>query len=187
VKATLNLAARHNQARHLAATIARWLLPLLGCWLLYLAISQGIAAQHRQGLKKELAALNVRVRAENPPISRTLSPGEIKRQEEEIAFINGLVAKDNFAWTELLGRLEKAMTQGITLTGIEPNYQEGSLRIAGLAEDVSALRGYLTSLLNSDSLAAAYLLQQETRMVKDQQDGEHAVVAFRIEIQKAFR
>jgi Tfp pilus assembly protein PilN len=187
VKATLNLAARHNQARHLAATIARRLLPLLGCWLLYLLISQGLIMHRQQSLKKELARLVARVRVDEPPVPRNISAEEIKRQEEELAFINGLVAKDNFAWTELLGRLEKAMTQGITLTGIEPNYQEGSLRIAGLAEDVSALRGYLTSLLNSDSLAAAYLLQQETRMVKDQQDGEHAVVAFRIEIQKAFR
>jgi Tfp pilus assembly protein PilN len=187
VRATLNLAAGHNRARHLATTIARWLLPLLGGWLIYLLISQGLVIHRRQSLNNDLADLVARVRAENSPLSRTLSPGEIKHLEEDIAFINGLVAKDQFSWTELLGRLEKATTQGITLTGIEPNYRDGSLQVAGLAEDVAALRGYLTSLLNSDSLAAAYLQQQETRKVKDPFDQEHAVVAFRIEIQRAFR
>lgn len=187
MKATLNLAAGHNLARHLATMIARWLLPLLGGWLIYLLISQGLVMHRRQSLKNDLADLAARARAENPPISRTLSPGEIKHLEKEIAFINGLVAKDQFSWTELLDRLEKATTKGITLTGIEPDYRKGSLQVAGLAKDVGALRGYLSSLLNSDSLAAAYLLQQETRKVKDPFDREHAVVAFRIEIQRAFR
>jgi Tfp pilus assembly protein PilN len=186
VKTTLNLASGQNRTLHLAATIARWLLPLLGCWLLILLISQGMALHLRQDLEKELNGVSARVRAEKPHVSRTFSAAEIKCQEGEIAFINGLIAKDRFSWTELLGRLEKAMTRGITLTGIQPDYREGNLQISGFAENVDALRGYLTSLLHSDTLAAAYLLQQEARKVKDRSDREHPVVAFRIEIQRAF-
>jgi len=185
VKTTLNLAARHHQAGYMAATVARWLLPLLGLCLLYLLISQGMALTRRNSLEKDLAGMRATVPAENRP-ARTVSAEAIKRQAEGIAFMDGLVAKDRFSWTKLLDRLEKTLTDGITLTGIEPHYREGSLQIAGLAEDVTALRRYLSSLLRSESLREAYLLQQETRKLKGQFDREQAVVVFRIEIKKAF-
>lgn len=187
MKTNLNLAVRHNLVWHLSVTIARWLLPLLGCWLLYLLVSQGMALHLRQNLEKERAELTAKVRSEYPAVPRAVSAEAIKRQEEEMAFVNTLAVKDRFSWTELLGRLEKALTQGITLTGIEPNNQAGSLQIAGLAEDVGALQEYLTSHLHTESLSDVYLLQQESRKIKVRDGREQSVVAFRIEIQKAFR
>lgn len=187
MKATLNLATRHNLVRHLAVTIARWLVPLLGCWFLYLLTCQGMALHRLRALEKERAGLTAKVPAEHSAKARPVSPEEITRQEEKIVFIEALAAKDRFSWTELLGRLEKTLTQGITLTGIEPNYGDDSLQIAGMAKDVGALREYLTSLLHTKSLAEVYLLQQEVRKIKDRGGREQSVVAFRIEIKKAIR
>lgn len=185
MKATLNLAARHRQAAYMAATFARWLLPLLGLCLLSLLISLGMALHRRKSLETDLSGMIAKLPADNRP-ARTVSAEEIKRQAEAIAFMDSLAAKDRFSWTKLLDRLEKTLTDGITLTGIEPNYREGSLQIAGLAEDVTALQRYLSSLLRSESLREAYLLQQETRKLKSHLDREHAVVVFRIVINKAF-
>lgn len=183
---TFNLATRLNQVRFLAETLAKWLLPFLWAWLIYLLISQGVALRHRKSLMVKLAGVQAKVRADNPPVSRAISSEAIKRQEKDIVFIDALVAKDRFSWTELLGRLEQAMTAGITLTGIEPDYSDRSLQITGLAENVDALRAYLDSLLNSDSLNAAYLLRQDNKKIKDRFEREHPVVGFRVEIQKAF-
>ncbi|ABA87395.1 type II secretion system protein PulN, putative [Syntrophotalea carbinolica DSM 2380] len=187
MKTTLNLAVRHNLVWHLSVTIARWLLPLLGCWLIYLLVSQGMVLHRWQNLEKERVALTAKVRSEYPAASRPVSAEAIKRQEDEMAFVNTLAAKDRFSWTELLGRLEKALTQGITLTGIEPNTQVGSLQITGLAENVGTLQKYLTSHLHTESLSDIYLLRQEFRKIKVQGGQEQSVVAFRIEIKKAFR
>jgi Tfp pilus assembly protein PilN len=187
VKGSLNLASPRNRAQHLAATIARRLLPLLVCWLVCLLIGQGLALHRRRQLAEELSALAARVKAASPPVSKTLSAGDYKRQAADLSFADSLIAKDRFSWTDLLDRLEGTLTREVTLTRIEPDYKERSLRLAGLAENVEALRRYLSSLLHSDSLSAAYLLGQETKKIKDSHGREQAVVVFQIEIRKAFQ
>ncbi len=186
MKTTLNLASRHNRTQHLAAMIARPLLPLMACWLIYLLISQGLLLNRQKALKQELAALDAEVVSSTPQALGNLSAKDYQRQETAIAFINGLAARDRFSWIDLLGRLEETLTKGVSLSQIAPNYQQRSLQLTGLAENVQALRGYLSSLLRSDSLAAAYLLQQDSRKIKDRYGREHRAVTFSIEIQKAF-
>lgn len=186
MKATLNLASRRNRAQQIAAMIARPLVPLLACWLIYLLLSQGLLWHRQQALKQELLALDAAVLSGSPQALGNLSAKDYKRQAVAIAFINGLTAKERFSWIELLGRLEETLTKGVTLTQIAPNYQQRSLQLTGLAENVQTLQGYLGSLLHSDSLSAAYLLQQDSRKVKDRFGREHRAVTFSIEIQKAF-
>ena len=186
MKATLNLASRRNRFQQMATMVARPLLPLLACWLIYLLLSQGLLWHRQQSLKQDLAALDASVLSGTPQTLSNLSAKDYKRQATAIAFIDKLSAKDHFSWIELLGRLEATLTKGVTLSQIAPNYQQRSLQLTGVAENVQALQGYLSSLLRSESLAAAYLLQQDSRKVKDRFGREHRAVTFSIEIQRAF-
>jgi hypothetical protein len=187
MKGSLNLASPRNRAQHLTATIARRLLPVLVCWLACLLIAQGLALHRRRHLAEELTGLAARVKAVSLPASGPLSAGDYKRQAADLSFADSLIAKDRFSWTDLLDRLEGTLTRGVTLTRIEPDYKERSLRLAGMAENVEALQRYLSSLLHSDSLSAAYLLGQETKKIKDSHGREQAVVVFQVEIKEAFK
>jgi Tfp pilus assembly protein PilN len=170
----------------MAATAACYLLPWLGCWLLYLSISQGLAWHRQQQLRQELTELSARVGVEQAPLAPAISPADHARQSADLQFANALIAKDRFSWTDLLDRLEKTLTKDVTLTRIEPDHEKRSLRLAGMAENVAALRKYLSSLLRSDSLANAFLLRQDARKIKDRYGREHTIVAFQLVIQKAF-
>lgn len=186
MKATLNLADPRHRARYIVGTLARYLLPLLGCWLLFLLISQGRIIYHRHQLRKELDALSSQVKTVQPEPAIQISAKDQARQEADIRFVNDIITKDQFSWIELLDRLEKTLIDGVTLMRIEPDYKERSLQLSGMAENVDALKSYLTSLLGSDTLAAAFLLRQNTQTFKDRYNREHPAIAFQIAIQKAF-
>lgn len=186
MKITLNIASPHNKAQGIAYKIAHLLMPLFTCLFLYLLITQCLSWNHQQDLKLRLDELNAAVLSTKPQTPGNLSTEDFERQNASMAFINDLEAKDRFSWIELLGRLEESLSSGVTLIQIVPNYSQHSLQVIGLAENITSLRGYLNSLLHSDTLREAYLLQQASFKIKNHFGREHRAIKFNIEIQKAF-
>ncbi len=114
------------------------------------------------------------------------SPEEYKRLRERIAFFNSVLAKDTFRWTDLLGRLENLVPEGIGLRSIQPDFRGRSIRISGLARNLDKLQDFLDRLLVSDDFAAVYLLNQaRIDQGRDQQGGGNEL-SFSLVLEGAF-
>lgn len=74
-------------------------------------------------------------------------------------------------WSELLDALEHAQNDSIALLAIEPNAEQGKLRLSGEAKDMDALVGYIRSLDGKAGLSELRLLTQQAK----QSDPQHPV------------
>ena len=79
----------------------------------------------------------------------------------QLTFANGLIAKESFRWTELLGDLESVAEPQVRITEIRPDFKNGSLQLAGQAKTVADLRQYLDTLIASPVFSKVYLLRQD--------------------------
>lgn len=185
MKLTLNLASRTYLNRR-ALTTFYWVLiaalvALLAFNLLFFYRSQVQAQQIRAHLE-ELDRDLVKGQGEAQTFNQTA-------YEELLASVeaaNGIIAKDSFRWSELLGRLEELVPAGVALRAIQPDFKAGSLTLQGVAEDIPQLRTFLDQLVADERLGDATLLQQARTLVKDPSGAESEVVAFSIAVKGAF-
>ncbi|AMV72778.1 hypothetical protein JCM30471_12940 [Desulfuromonas carbonis] len=142
-----------------------------------------------QESQKLRAAIVQMERAAQPEVGTAevrFSAEEYQRLRERIAFFNGVLAKDTFRWTDLLGRLERLVPAGIGLRSIQPDFRGRSLRISGLARNLDKLQNFLDRLLASEDIAAVYLLNQARIEPGRGQTGGGEELSFSLVLEGAF-
>jgi hypothetical protein len=113
------------------ALVAMLTLALLG-FAVYQWRSTRESANKSSELRQEISRLE-RERAENQTI---LNRPENRSTRERSQFINGLIVRKSFSWTQVFADLEKAMPARVHLLSITPELKEGrqieiNMRIAG--------------------------------------------------------
>lgn len=182
MKLTLNLASRTYLNRRALVTfywlVIAALVALLCFNLVFFLRSQTQARQikaHLQELERDLAKGQGEVQAFNQRDYETMLT--------QIEAVNGIIVKDSFRWSALLGHLETLVPEGVALRSIQPDFKTGVLELQGVAEDVPKLRRLLDQLVADERLGDVNLLQQAHVQEKRATGTESSLVAFSIVIQ----
>jgi hypothetical protein len=184
MKLTLNLADRsyvHKRSLHLFYAVT------LVAMAICSAVQGGLALRlHRQEQQVEarLQALQ-QAKASQQPVAQ-LSPKALQALRQEVALANDILARDSFRWTVMLDRLEEVVQDGITIRSLQPDYREGSLRLAASARGLPQLGTFLDQLLASGFFSDVYLLDQATAKVKDSAGAERTAITFSLQLKGAF-
>lgn len=185
MKLTLNLASRTYLNRRALITfywvLIAALLALLVFNLLFFYRSQVQAQQikaHLEELDRDLA--------KGQGEAQTFNQQAYEGLLAEVDAANGIIAKDSFRWTDLLGQLEQLVPEGVALRSIQPEFKDRSLDLQGVAKDIPQLRTFLDHLVADERLGQASLLQQTRILLKIPDGGEQDVVAFSISVKGAF-
>jgi len=109
-----------------------------------------------------------------------------QRVLQRVAFFNGVLEKDSFSWTHLLGRLETLVPQGVGLRSIQPDFHGRSLKISGLARNLDKLQKFLDNLLTTKDFSAVYLLNQARQASRQGRAGGSEELSFSIVLEGAF-
>jgi hypothetical protein len=183
-KLTLNLASRvpiNRRALYVMYTVVTGVLTLIMIFNLFQL--KGMQAQSRK-LRTYLAEAGVATTVLQRP--ETVTKAQIQRQHKEIADVNDLLMGNAFRWTALLGRLEEAAIEGVSLRSIQPDYREGALRITGLVRRMEILEKYLDGLIAAPHFSDVFLLQQSTVTVRHEHGGERQAINFSLVLKGAF-
>ena len=185
MKLTLNLASRTYLNRRALVTFY-WVLivalvALLVFNLLFFYRSQ-VQAQQIRGHLEELDRDLVKGQGE----AQTFNQAAYEDLLIEVEAANGIITKDSFRWSELLGQLEELVPEGVALRSIQPDFKSGSLALQGISEDIPQLRTFLDQLVADERLGEATLLQQSRIKVKDPSGQESNAVAFSVDVKGAF-
>jgi len=111
-----------------------------------------------------------------------VSAGQFEQRREEVSFINRLLEKDGYRWTELLSQLEEHAFSGIVIKSIQPDFKARTLAISGYARELSHLRRFIDNLIESRDYREVYLLDQGVEKVKDRSGIEREAIAFNISL-----
>ncbi|WP_303722210.1 PilN domain-containing protein [Malonomonas rubra] len=98
----------------------------------------------------------------------------------EVAFINQLLERDSFRWTDLLSKLEKQAFSGVAVKSIKPDFKDNSLELSGYARELSHLRKFIDNLISSEEFSEVYLLKQSQQKIKDRDGRERKAIAFEL-------
>lgn len=185
MKLTLNLASRTYLNRR-GLTTLYWVLiaalvALLAFNLVFFYRSQAQARQIR-GHLEELDRDMIKGQGEAQTFNQTAYEALLASVEAA----NGIIAKDSFRWSELLGQLEQLVPAGVALRSIQPDFKAGSLTLQGVADDIPQLRTFLDQLVADERLGDATLLQQARLELQDPEGQESTVVAFSVAVKGAF-
>ncbi len=185
MKLTLNLASRTYLNRR-GLTTLYWVLiaalvALLAFNLVFFYRSQAQARQIR-GHLEELDRDLIKGQGEAQTFNQTAYEALLASVEAA----NGIIAKDSFRWSELLGQLEQLVPAGVALRSIQPDFKAGSLTLQGVADDIPQLRTFLDQLVADERLGDATLLQQARIELQDPAGQESTVVAFSVAVKGAF-
>ena len=115
-----------------------------------------------------------------------LNPEEVRRQQEKIAFVNDILHRDSFRWTQMFDRLEESAVEGVSVRSLQPDYKDRSLQLRGVAAGVDELRSYLDSLIASPHFSEVLLLEQSRTEVGEATGVKRTALAFSIVLRGAF-
>lgn len=98
-------------------------------------------------------------------------------QLDEAAIVNSAIRQIALPWPALFKTLESTNQEGIKLLVLEPNVQQQSLRVVGVAMDVDSMMRYMNELNQQKTLKNVILLSQESIEVNQQKAIEFVVEA----------
>lgn len=98
-----------------------------------------------------------------------------------IGIANEILLLDSYRWTSLLDQLEAHVVDGISISGLQPDYKSGTMKLSGRAETIDDLRKFIDSLSQSDVFTHVFLKDQRAEKTKD--DFTEAI-SFSVEFQK---
>lgn len=183
MKLTINLSTRTYLNRRALfgwyGFIGFCLLVLLGFyfWSVYLGYSQ------KRILESRLGEISQKIE-ELKTTDVDYSVAKAKALEQKIQQANGLLLRDSFRWTTLLGRLEEVVPEGAGVQSITPDFKDKSLRLVGLTRDVATLRSFIDSLLASTYFSDVYLLTQDQLI--PQGESSDALIRYTVLLKGAF-
>lgn len=152
------------------------------CVLLVLAAYNfavlGGNAGRAKRLRADLALLQARFDASAKGVSAT----EYQRLLKHITAVNGILAARGYDWLVLLDRLETVIPDGVTLTSIDPNRADGTLKLSGLARNFSALRNLMENLEAAPYASSVFLQNQGQISVGTTQQGLSFTVTCKVDL-----
>jgi type IV pilus assembly protein PilN len=101
---------------------------------------------------------------------------------DEVAYINGVIARETFSWTELLTNLEASVPPKVSIVQISPDFKDKTIRISGMARSMKDVLKFVDELDRSENFMDVFLLRHEEALVKKGARGK-ALVSFNISAQ----
>ena len=154
---TINLATRTYLDHQLVNRIVVSCLLLLIALLAWNITSASWGAGELGRLKADIAAYETRLNSRPAGVSDK----DYSRMQASIRFHNGVIERKTYSWLELLNRLETITPDGIALASIDPDTQNGELRIEGRTTTFAQVRSYLDRLEDSRIFASVQLVSHQ--------------------------
>lgn len=92
---------------------------------------------------------------------------------------NRILQRDNFRWTKLLDQLELVVPRAVRISQIEPDHDEGTVKLLGQAKTLKGLKRFIDNLIKSGNYLHVYLERQAT-------DAKSGYLRFSIRLEGAF-
>jgi hypothetical protein len=133
--------------------------------LLLLAIALGVAAelvlrwQDTRGELRRIEAANNLLNGERP----RAKPVPVERLDEHLKSAEAVVRNLTLPWASLIETLESTTTPDVAVLQIQPDAQQGLLRISGEARNQGAMWQYVRSLSAAQSLQEVHLLNHQVQ------------------------
>ncbi len=183
---SLNLASRRYVNRRLLFRCYRLAALVLVLSLLMLLAYGWRRIGETRTYRRHLAELQKVSAREGEGREKPPSAAEQARLEKDVVFVEKILKEDRFRWTLLFGRLEDLAIEGVRIGTIEPDYQDGSLRLTALARDDLKMRDFLDRLLASKDFSDVFLLEQDRVEVKDGNNRPRTAIGFTLVLKGAF-
>jgi hypothetical protein len=94
---------------------------------------------------------------------------------DEVDYINNVIARETFSWTELLTSLEANVPPRVSIVQITPEFEDKRIRVAGLAKSVNDILTFVDKLGRSKNFMDVFLLKHATGVVKKGKAGKRLV------------
>lgn len=133
--------------------------------------------EHFQELNEQLTAMH--------GMSADFSPEKLAEVKAEVGLANEIIDADRFRWTDLLSRFENVLPDDVRIHSIQPNFKERTVRLSGVARDLSALTRFVDNLLQSEGLNQAFL-QSHGEVESERSNSNQTLTGFSIMIREAF-
>jgi Tfp pilus assembly protein PilN len=126
-------------------------------------------------LSEQLTRLEKTLEVKGLPVP-TATREDIKLLIEEVGYINRLIAREAFSWTELLTSLEKKVPKGVSIVQVSPEFETRTIKVSGMAKSKKEVLRLVDGLGRSDEFSDVFLLRHEDIIKKDA--GEESFVTF---------
>jgi hypothetical protein len=93
----------------------------------------------------------------------TFSAEQMAHVRTEVAFLNHLADKRGFSWLRFLKDLEETVPMPVAVSSVKVNFQESTVALTGVAEDLPSLNRFVTQLQNHAAFRTATLVSQHLR------------------------
>ncbi len=183
---SLNLASRRYVNRRLLFRCYRLAALVLVLGLLGLLGYGWRRIGETRTYRRQLAELQRVAAKEGEGREKPPTAAEQARLEKELAYVENILKQDRFRWTLLFDRLEDLAIEGVRIGTIEPDYQDGSLRLTALARDDRKMRDFLDRLLASEDFSDVFLMEQARLEVKDGNNQPRSAIGFTLVLKGAF-
>ncbi len=105
-----------------------------------------------------------------------------EKLSDKILWLNEIIGRKAFSWSQLLYSLEKASPPRIAIKTIRPNFSGKKIRIIGQAKDVAAITTFVDSLQGTKYITKSFLLKENIVIVEK----KYEAVDFEIECEGNF-
>lgn len=144
------------------------------CLLVIALLGAGAAGYQYHVLQTELGNWEAARRALEGTLDRRAPPMPAARDEAlqaELKYANQILRQVGLPWNRLFAVLERTTDEDIALLGVEPNADNGELRIRAEARNSDAMVNYLERLRKEETLVEAHIASHQVQ----RQDAERPV------------
>mgnify|MGYP001186439186 CR=1 FL=1 len=113
-----------------------------------------------------------------------VNAAELERRWAEVDFINQLLERDSYQWTELLDKLEAQAFSGVVVRSINPSVKDNNLSLVGYARELRHLRKFIDNLIASGDFDDVYLLSQSQEKIEDSAGRERKAIVFELSLER---
>jgi len=169
IKIKINLATRRYPGKGIGTALPIALILLSSILFLYLngKVRDNVVAIHR--VEKRLADLSER---------RPQKEAAQKEPSVDMAPLSDIVEQRSFSWIEALDNIEKAIPPGVSLSSIQPSFNEGGAKLSGDARDFATLSRFIDNLEGLRVYKRVFLNSQSMKKIEG-----HEAIAFNISIE----
>ena len=164
---TINLATKtYINQKKLTYALSAGIIFLIFCLIVSLSIFAFNATEIKRLSKLQSAS---EVKGRTP--GRAISQKEYETLLASIKLANGLIEKKAFNWIGFLDGLESIVPEGVSLTAVEPDVKERTLKLSGAVANFKNLRHLMENLEESKNFSEVFLLNQKEFKTAENQTG----------------
>lgn len=182
MKLSLNLSTRTYINRRALRTGLIASLAALLLWLLVGTFLLVRESTHLVDVKDKIVVLNAQQAELRGQDGEMIGKERLKQRWEEVAFINQLLERDSFRWTDLLAKIEQQAFSGVVVRTIEPDFKNNTLSLSGYARELNHMRKFIDNLIMSGDFAEVYLMRQSQESVKGHGGQKRKAIAFELSL-----